>query len=115
LICQGDDAFSEDRIICTESTLGALAKIAYNHLDGKVIGYDDLLAVFSKMPFTSFENESTTSHRLLIEQWNQPMSHVHNGKVEMAAKQALTRIRDYNGEKKILSYVSRQIVNQLKL
>jgi len=44
-----------------------MAKIAYNHLDSKNITKDDLIKVFSKMPFTAFENESTTSHRLLIE------------------------------------------------
>lgn len=47
---QGDDAFDEDRIVCTESTLGALAKMAYMHLDGKVITNEDLMGVLSKMP-----------------------------------------------------------------
>jgi hypothetical protein len=55
--------------VCTESTLGALAKIAYMHLDGKVVTNDDLCNVLSKMPFTAFSTEALTSHRLLIEQF----------------------------------------------
>lgn len=69
LFVSGADAFSEDRIVCTESTLGALAKIAYMHLDGKVVTNDDLCNVLSKMPFTAFSTEALTSHRLLIEQF----------------------------------------------
>lgn len=64
---EGRDAFEEERIESTESTLGALAKIAYNHLDGKHIKEEDLAGVLSRMPFTSYEGESLTSHRLLIE------------------------------------------------
>ena len=81
-IVRHEEAFSEDNLIITESTLGAIAKMAYNHMDGKLITHADLTGVLSKMPFTAFDGESCTSHRHLIDQWLQPTSHVHNGKVE---------------------------------
>jgi len=77
-ILSGEDAFDEDRIVCTESTLGAIAKIAYNHLDGKSISNGDFVGVLSRMPFTAFENENVSSHNLLIDQYLTPSSIVHN-------------------------------------
>jgi len=103
LFVSGEDAFDEERIVATESTLGALAKIAYNHMDGKYISNDDLKSVLSKMPFTSFENEAITTHRILIEQFMLSTSPVQNDRVLPAAVAALKRIRDYNGDVRILS------------
>lgn len=77
-ILSGDDAFEEDRIVCSESTLGALAKMAYNHLDGKNVTTGDLVGVLSRMPFTSFEPENMNSNGLLIDQCLNPQSVVHN-------------------------------------
>ena len=68
-ILSGDDAFDEERIVCTESTLGAIAKMAYNHLDGKNITNADFVSVLSRVPFTAFENENVSSHALLIDQY----------------------------------------------
>lgn len=66
-IVRHEEAFSEDNLIITESTLGAIAKMAYNHMDGKLITHADLTGVLSKMPFTSFDGESCSSHRHLID------------------------------------------------
>ena len=76
-ILSGEDAFEEDRIVCTESTLGAIAKMAYNHLDNKNITSADFVGVLSRMPFTAFENENISSHGLLIDQFLTPSSIVH--------------------------------------
>jgi len=53
--------------VCTESTLGALIKIAYNHLDGKTITNADVVGVLSRMPFTAYEIENKSSHGHLID------------------------------------------------
>jgi len=63
---QGADAFSEERIIGTESTFGALANMSYNHLDNSIIGNSDLAGIFSKMPFTAYEDENKNAHRRLL-------------------------------------------------
>jgi hypothetical protein len=85
------------------------------HLDGKFVTNDDLAGVISKMPFTSFEQEALTSHRLLIEQYMDNTSHVHNSKVLVQARAALKRIRDYDGDKKIVSVQSKALLTQLQL
>ncbi len=64
--------------MCTESTLGALAKIAYNHLDGKNITNAEFIGALSRMPFTAFENENVSSHAILIDQYLTSSSMVHN-------------------------------------
>jgi len=66
---KGEDAFEADRIVSSESTLGALAKMSYKHLDNSVISNADLSMVLSKMPFTSFEDENKSSHRNLMQQF----------------------------------------------
>jgi hypothetical protein len=42
-------------------------------------------------------------------------SHVHNAKVFNAAKQALKRIRDYDGDKKIVTPQSKELLAKLQL
>jgi len=111
---QAENAFSDERIIATESTLGALARIAYMHLDGKIVGNDMLNEVFGRMPFTAYDDENKSAHRLLIEQFNIPTSHVHNSSVLPHAVAALKRIREYQGDAKILSAASRQALAELK-
>jgi len=112
---QAEDAFSEDRIIATESTMGALARIAYMHLDNKVIGNGELNMILSKMPFTAYEDENKNSHRILIEQFMTQTSHVHNSSVLPNAVATLKRIRDYTGDEKILFAANKQQLAELKL
>jgi hypothetical protein len=47
--------------------MGAIAKMAYKHIDGKNLTTADLAGVLSRMPFTAQETENMTSHRILIE------------------------------------------------
>lgn len=111
----GDDAFGEDRLVSTESTYGALAKIAYMHLDNKFVTNNDLAFVFSKMPFTGFDDENKNAHRCLIKQFAMPTSHVHNSSVKPAAIAALKRISEYQGAAKVLTAVDREAMMQLSL
>jgi hypothetical protein len=46
------DAFDEDRLCTTESSMGALAKLCYVHIDGDVLTHADLVSVLNRMPFT---------------------------------------------------------------
>lgn len=111
----GDDAFSEERLVSTESTIGALAKIAYMHLDNKIVTNSDLCMIFSKMPFTGWDDENKNAHRCLIQQFAEPTSHVHNSSVKSAAIAALERISDYKGNAKVLTAVDRAAMMKLSL
>ena len=82
-------------MITTENSLGALAKLCYKHLDGSVLTHADLVSVLNRMPFTSDENESMTSHRILLDQIEQADSVVHHEAVKPAAQQAVSRIRQH--------------------
>jgi len=104
MILDRDDGFTEENIMCTESVMGAMAKMAYKHMDGKNLTTADLAGVLSRMPFTAQETENMTSHRILIEQCLDPKSIVHNNAVKPAAQAAIKRIREYNGEAKIMSH-----------
>ena len=53
-----DEAFSEENMEATENAMGALAKIAYKHMDGSNVTEADLSGVFSFMPFKSDECEA---------------------------------------------------------
>lgn len=79
------DAFDDDRLITTENSMGALAKLCYAHMDGSVLAPADLVAVLNRMPFTSDENESMTTHRLLLDQIENPASVIHNAAIKPAA------------------------------
>ena len=85
------------------------------HLDNKVISNGDLCNVFERMPFTAYDDENKNSHSHLIRQFAEPTSHVHNSKVESAAIAALKRIRDYQGDAKVLTLESRQMLAQIPL
>lgn len=67
MVLDRDDGFTEDNLMCTESVMGAMAKMAYKHIDGKNLTTADLAGVLSRMPFTAQETENMTSHRILIE------------------------------------------------
>lgn len=47
------------------------------------------------MPFTSDENESMTTHRLLLDQIETPGSVVHNELIKPAVREALNRIKQH--------------------
>ena len=114
-ILQDEEAFEEDNIVCTESTMGALAKIAYKHMDGTNVTSADLVGVLSRMPFTADETEAMSSHRILIEEAMNPNSAVHEAGVKASVKEALIRIRDYEGSVTILSQESKQMLVGLPL
>ena len=89
--------------------------MAYNHLDGKNITNADFVGVLSRMPFTSFENENVSTHGYLIDQYLTTSSVVHNKQLLPAVQAALKRIREYQGETKVLSHESQQKLATLQL
>lgn len=92
---QKPDAFDEENMITTENSLGALAKLCYAHMDGSVLSEGDLISVLHRMPFTSDENESMTSHRILFDQIENPASVINtNAGAKQAAFEAVQRIKD---------------------
>ena len=57
-ITRRDEAFSPENMDATENAMGALAKIAYKHIDGSTVTEADLSGVFSFFPFKSDECEA---------------------------------------------------------
>jgi len=53
-----DGAFEEEKIIATENAMAGIARLSYKQMDGVNLTEDDLLGVFSKMPFTGEETEA---------------------------------------------------------
>ena len=52
-----DEAFSPENLEATENAMGALAKIAYKHMDGTNVTAADLAGVYGFFPFKSDECE----------------------------------------------------------
>jgi len=94
--------------------MGALAKMSYQHLDNSVITSADLIGVLSRMPFTAYEDENKTSHRLLVEQWSKADSVLHTNGIEASARDALKRISEYQGEATIISHETKIALSQLQ-
>ena len=115
------DAFDEDNLITTENSLGALAKLCYAHMDGTVLTPVDLVSVLNRIPFSSDENESMTTHRLLLDQIEMQGSVVHNEFIKPAAREALNRIKqqiDEEGaqvENRILDAANIQRLSKINL
>lgn len=61
-ITMRDDAFSPDEMEVTENAMGALAKIAYKHIDSGFVTEADLSGVFGFFPFKEDEMEAQVSH-----------------------------------------------------
>ena len=53
-----DEAFSAENMEATENAMGALAKLAYKHMDGSNVTEADLCGVFGFMPFKEDECEA---------------------------------------------------------
>ena len=52
------EAFSEEKIVESESSMGALAKLCYKQMDNKNLTSADLVAVLSRMPYGAEEVEA---------------------------------------------------------
>lgn len=63
------EAFDQDNIVASESSMGALAKLCYRQLDGKNLTNADLVAVLSRMPYGAEETEAQTTHKTLLEEF----------------------------------------------
>lgn len=118
---QKPDAFEDENMITTENSLGALAKLCYAHMDGSVLTEGDLISVLNRMPFTSDENESMTSHRILFDQIENPASVINaNAGAKKAASEAVQRIRQHvieqgpQPEERILDFANTQRLDTLK-
>lgn len=61
------EAFSEDRIVATESAIGALGKMIYFQRDDKIITDAIVNDFLSKLPLVNEEEEATKSHRIFFE------------------------------------------------
>lgn len=87
-----DEAFSPDNMEATENAMGALAKIAYKHIDGTNVTEADLCGVFGFFPFVSDELESQNTHKIFLEQIGDSASVVHSVAIKPAAQAALAKI-----------------------
>jgi len=98
-----EDAFSEEKLLATESTLGALAKLCYAHMNGSTVTETDLAGVLSRMPFTQDDTEAISSHRILIEQFSNPASVLQSAGLKASAVAALKKIKQLSesGESKV--------------
>lgn len=91
-ITMRDEAFSPDNMEATENAMGALARIAYKHIDGTNVTEADLCGVFGFFPFTSDELEAQTTHKIFMEQIGDSASVVHSAAIKPAAQAALAKI-----------------------
>lgn len=62
------DAFTDDRIIATESALGALGKVIYFQRDNKIITDNVVNDFLTKLPLKNEEEEAQKSHKIFFEQ-----------------------------------------------
>lgn len=111
-----DEAFSAENMEATENAMGALAKIAYKHMDGTNVSDADLSGVLGFLPFKSDECEAQTTHRIFLEQISDSTSVVHSAGVKPAAQEALAKIRAHvaaetaDADIKVLSFQSKQVL-----
>lgn len=63
------EAFDQDNIVASESSMGAFAKLCYKQMDGQSLTNADLVAVLSRMPYGAEETEAQTSHKILLEEF----------------------------------------------
>ena len=115
-ITRRDGAFEPDNMEATENAMGAIAKIAYKHIDGGAVTEADLAGVFSFFPFTSDECEAQNTHKIFLEQISDANSAVHSANIKPAAQEALGKIRTHvqsesaDADIKILSPASKQVL-----
>ena len=63
-----EDAFEDEKIVASETAVGALGKIIYFHKDNQTINDEGVILFLGKLPLTSEEEEATKSHLLFMEQ-----------------------------------------------
>jgi len=118
-ITRRDEAFTPECMEATENAMGALAKIAYRHMDGTNVTEADLCGVFSFLPFKEDECECQTTHRIFLDQIRDGASVVHSANIKPAALEALNRIRAHVGSEssdanvKIMSFESKALLAQI--
>lgn len=118
-ITMESDAFSAENMDSTENAMGALAKIAYKHIDGSTVTEADLCGVFSFFPFKEDENEAQCTHRAFLEQIANGSSAVHSAGVKPAAQEALNKIRSHvqsageDADIQILNFASKAALAQI--
>ena len=61
------DAFEEDKLVATESCLGALAKLIYFQRENKVITDAVVTDFLSRLPLKAEEEEAQKTHKLFFE------------------------------------------------
>lgn len=59
-------AFEPENLTATENAMAGLARLSYSQMDGSVLTEEDLIGVFSKMPFTAEDTENQNSHQILL-------------------------------------------------
>jgi hypothetical protein len=119
-ITRVDGAFTDEHIIATENAMGALAKIAYKHIDGTNVTEEDLIGVLGQMPLKADENENMKSHSILIAELHDATSVVNtSAAVNQAAKEAIIRMKQHlaeqgdDPENKILNAESKIAIQQM--
>jgi hypothetical protein len=80
-----EGAFEEEKIIATENAMAGIARLCYKQMDGTTLTEEDLVGVFSKMPFTEEETEAQNSHQLLLNEFARADSIVHSANVKPAS------------------------------
>ena len=118
-ITRRDEAFTPECMEASENAMGALAKIAYKHMDGTNVTEADLCGVFSFLPFKEDECECQTTHRIFLDQIRDTSSIVHSANIKPAAQEALARLRVHVGSEssdanvKIVSFESKAVLSQI--
>ena len=106
-----EGAFEDENMVSTENAMGGIARLCYNQMDGTHLTEEDLIGVFSKMPFTHEEAEAQQSHELILKQFAKPDSIIHSANVKAAAQGVVQRIvahLETNGnDPKIISHVGK--------
>jgi hypothetical protein len=94
------DAFSEDKIVATESALGALGKLIYFQRDNNIINDNVVNGFLSKMPLENEEEEAQKSHNLLCQEVIKNNPNIMNDNNKGNVMNALMKIKNAIGNNK---------------
>lgn len=111
------EAFSEDKVVATETALGALGKVIYFQKEGSIITDAVVNAFLEKLPLTNEEEEAQKTHKILCEQILKGNMNIMNENNKPMVMQAIMKIKEAmvkeDAEVKIMSQEGIELINKI--
>jgi hypothetical protein len=111
------DAFSDDKVVATETAIGALGKVIYFQKEGNVITDAVVNAFLEKLPLTNEEEEAQKTHKILCEQILKGNMNIMNENNKPLVMQAIMKIKEAmnnpDQEVKIMSEEGIELINKI--